>query len=91
MKMISPYYFCLDCDSVMDDTESLCFHPEAHSELDGNPVEWVGERRCIYCNSDNLEEAEYCDECGELFPRSMLDENSLCENCRQKYQEENEE
>ena len=78
------YYYCKDCDSFMDEIESICMIPEIHTELDNKPTEWITERRCLYCGSDNLEEAAECAECGEIFPVSMLDENDLCENCRGK-------
>lgn len=78
------YFYCRDCDSFMDEIESICMIQEVHTELENKPTEWIGERRCLYCGSDNLEEAAECAECGEMFPVSMLDENDLCENCRGK-------
>ena len=68
----------------MDSIEALRFCPEVHPELDGSPTEWIGERRCIYCGSDDLEEAAECSECGELFPESELDDEGLCADCRRE-------
>lgn len=73
----------------MDDTEALCWSPEVHTELDEKPIEWVSWLRCIYCNNEDLEDAAECEECGELFPESLLDENGLCADCRTKEEENN--
>lgn len=75
------FYICNKCGNEMDDHEALVLVPEVHNELDEKPIEWIGELRCIYCGSDDLEEAEYCDECQELFPLDQLDANWLCPTC----------
>ena len=80
------YLYCRDCGEYMDEVEALRFTPEVHDELEGKPTEWIGERRCIYCGSDDLEEAAECQECGELFPESELDDDGLCEDCRKDYE-----
>ena len=78
------YFYCPDCESFMDENEALCFTPEVHTELDEKPVEWVSNLRCIYCNGEHLEDAGECEECGELFRSSELDENGLCPDCREE-------
>lgn len=65
----------------MDELEALVSVPETHSELDGNPIEWLTELRCIYCDNADLEEAVECDQCGEVFPESQISDG-LCDNCR---------
>ena len=84
------YYYCADCNGLMDEYEAFCLVPvpEIHNELSNKPVEWTCENHCIYCNSTNLEEAMRCESCGELFPRFMLDENWLCEDRREKAEKE---
>ena len=37
---------------------------------------------CPFCKSDDISEAERCEECGEYFPGEMLD-MSLCPECRE--------
>ena len=81
------YLYCRDCAEFMDEVEALRFTPEVHDELEGKPTEWIGERRCIYCGSDDLEEADECQECGELFPESELDDEGVCEDCRKEYED----
>ena len=81
------YFYCSDCQSFMDENEALCWTPEVHTELDDKPTEWVSHLRCIYCGSDNLEDACECDHCGELFIRTMLDDNWLCEDCRKEIED----
>lgn len=81
-------YYCAECDAFMDEIEALTFYPEVHTELEERPIEWIGELRCIYCNSDNLEETSYCEGCGELFPESWL-EDGLCEECRREEESNN--
>lgn len=76
------YLMCRECQEFMDEEEAVQFYPETHYELDDHPTEWIGERRCIYCGSDDLEEAAECQECGELFPVSELDDEGLCADCR---------
>ena len=83
------YFYCRDCGGVMDEIEALCYVPEVHMELDNHPTEWLAENRCVYCNSDNLEEALRCDGCKEIFPESLLDENWLCGRCREEAEKEN--
>lgn len=78
------YFWCRQCDSYMDNIEALQFQPEVHTELDEKPTEWIAENRCIYCGSDDLTDAGWCEECGELFPDTLLDENGICEACREK-------
>lgn len=77
------YYHCPECDGLMDEFEATCLVPEIHTELDGSPTEMLSMLRCIYCGYDELEEARFCEGCGELFPESALDENDLCEECRE--------
>ena len=62
------YLYCRDCGEYMDEVEALRFTPEVHDELEGKPTEWIGERRCIYCGSDDLEEAAECQDviCREI-------------------------
>lgn len=79
--MSSKFYICNHCGNEMDDYEALVLVPEVHNELDEKPIEWIGQLQCIYCGSDDLEEAEYCEECGELFPLDQLDINWLCPTC----------
>lgn len=49
-------WYCQDCGLSMDDVEVMTFYPVSHPELDGNPIEWIGQRQCIYCGSPNVEE-----------------------------------
>ena len=83
-------YICLRCGTVSEEHDALCFFPEVHDELPEKPTEWMARLCCPECGSEDLEEAELCDECGEYFLRSELDENDLCPACREKVEAENE-
>lgn len=78
------YFYCNECGGVMDAVEALCFRREIHNELDERPTEWIGERRCLYCGSYDLEEAVYCDDCGELFPDTLLNDG-FCPDCYERW------
>jgi len=45
-------YLCLECDTEFDEDDGLVFYDEPHPELDGCPVERIGELRCPCCGSD---------------------------------------
>ena len=70
----------------MDDIEATRLHREVHTELDGHPTEWLWELRCLFCGSDDLEEAEYCERCDELTPVSEMTDG-LCRNCYERMME----
>lgn len=83
------YYICKHCDGYMEAREASVFVPEIHYELDEKPTEWLHELRCIYCNApeDELEEAEFCDYCGDIFQLEEL-EDGLCPACQKKLEKE---
>lgn len=83
-------HICLRCGTVSEEHDALRFFPEVHDELPEKPTEWMARLCCPECGSEDLEEAELCDECGEYFLRSELDENDLCPACREKIEAENE-
>ena len=76
------YFYCAECNGVMDEIEATVFIPEIHPELDGCPTEYLTERRCIYCGSPFIEEAAECEKCGEITPVSDL-EDGLCPECQE--------
>lgn len=80
------YFICNNCDSIMDEIEATCLRQEVHTELDGHPTEWIWELRCIYCGSDDLEEAELCEKCDEYYPVSEMTDG-LCKRCYERMME----
>ena len=78
------YWFCQDCGEVIPRDElKLIRHEEWHYWLDGSPAEAFYEIRCPYCGSELIDEAEYCDGCGEPCNPSDL-EDGLCAICREE-------
>ena len=76
---------CLECGNVFDDDE-ISYWSESRGEFWGEPCseEMSG---CPYCGGD-YEDAYECEECGEYFTLDELDENHLCEDCREDDEEE---
>lgn len=77
-------YICADCGGVMDEREATRFMPEVHDELPERPTEWVSELRCIYCDSEDLDEAEICSFCGEYYKAEDVDHYGMCKKCKQE-------
>ena len=77
-------YCCEKCDEVFSADDVVCKRTdEVLYWLDDRPVASFYEWFCPYCGSDEIVEAEYCEECGEAFPPREL-EDGLCETCRVK-------
>jgi len=45
-------YLCLECDTEFNEEDGVYTQREPHPELDGCPVEVIGELRCPYCGAD---------------------------------------
>jgi len=82
------YWVCLDCNEIIPrDDLQIIRHEEWHYELDGYPAEMFYEIRCPYCGSELIDEAVYCDGCGEpCSPKDLTD--GLCVACRGKAEQE---
>lgn len=77
------YFYCNDCHEIFSEEEAIYSTVEnVHWWLDDKPVERWTERLCPYCRSDDLEECEYCDYCGEPFPPGALPADGMCAECR---------
>ena len=82
-------YYCKDCGELFDEDDIV-------EEDESFPVEYWGSivtcpcysSHCPYCNSNDIEEAPKCDKCGEYFSPDDLDEDGLCEDCREENKEE---
>ena len=75
------YWYCQDCNEIIPrDDLQIIRHEEWHYELDGYPAEMFYEIRCPYCGSELIDEAVYCDGCGEpCSPKDLTD--GLCTVC----------
>lgn len=77
-------YYCEDCGEVFDEDE-------IELRVNGEWLEYWGSRvyrevntsLCPHCGSESIQEASYCDKCGEAYPPENLDENNLCEDCKE--------
>ena len=82
-------YYCERCKELFDEEE-------AHYEDCGFWCEFWGhdvyneayEMQCPHCRGTDFEEAPMCDVCREYFTPDELDENDLCECCREERGEE---
>lgn len=86
---MSEMYICLDCGEAFDREDS------------GTSREWIGEDRyesnssgwmyytvCPRCGSDEIAEAEQCDECGEYYDKTdmiRVGDTKLCHGCANEY------
>ena len=84
MMALVGYWYCQDCCEVIPRDELRITHTnEWHTWLDDCPAELFYEAHCPYCGSELLDEAEYCDMCGEpCNPKDL--EDGLCEVCRKE-------
>lgn len=76
---------CLECGKTFEDSE-IAHWQESRGEFWGVPcTETVS--GCPHCRGD-YEKAVMCENCGEWFLEDELDENYLCEDCREDIDEE---
>jgi hypothetical protein len=76
---------CLECGKVFEDYE-VDHWREGRGEFWGVPVT-VDVSGCPWCRGV-CEEAHECESCGKYFTLDELDENHLCEDCREDSDEE---
>lgn len=81
------WYYCQDCGAVFSEEDLLVETVEnRHWWLDDCPVERWTEYSCPECGSSDVEEAEYCDYCGDAFrPEDLTD--GVCAKCRKAEKE----
>lgn len=82
------FWVCQDCNEIIPRDELKTIrHVERHYWLDDCPAEDFYEFRCPYCGSELIDEAEYCDGCGEpCSPKDLTD--GLCAVCREEAEKE---
>ena len=71
---------CLECEKVFED-EEIAYWQESRGEFWGEPA-YESMSGCPHCRGD-YDEAIKCDACGQYFTLNELDENHLCEECRE--------
>ena len=79
---------CLECGKVFEDDE-IAHWQESRGEFWGSPA-YETMSGCPHCQGD-YEEAYECEECGQYFTLDELDENCLCEDCREDEEDSDEE
>ena len=83
------WFYCEDCRALFPEEDvNVSVIYDHHWWLDDCPTETFYLRKCPECGSENVEEAAFCDECGEVCLPEDLDENWLCAECRKKYEQE---
>ncbi len=76
------FYYCEDYGAIFmkEDITVVC-EEEPQPWVDGCPVEKIYEWHCPECGSSDVNECEYCEDCGEPFaPGDLVD--GVCVNCR---------
>ena len=82
-------YYCEHCGEIFDEDDIKYEDESFLVEYWGSMVTCpCYSSHCPYCNSEDIDEASKCDECGEYFNPDDLDEDGLCEHCREENQEE---
>lgn len=79
---------CLECGKVFEDDE-IAHWRESRGEFWGSPA-YETMSGCPHCEGA-YEEAHECEGCGEHFTLDELDENHLCEYCREDEDDTDEE
>ena len=79
---------CLECGEVFDDDE-IAYWEERRGEFWGFPA-YETMSGCPHCKGDYVEAYE-CENCGKYFTLDELDENHLCEDCREDEEEDTDE
>lgn len=83
-------YYCKHCKSLFDEDQIVSVDESFSTECWGSSVTCPCSSSCCpYCGDDDIEEAPKCDECGEYFVPGETYED-LCEECREKEYEEDE-
>ena len=78
-------YYCENCDELFDEEDAHYEDCGFYTEVWGHQeYQEFWELQCPYCRSTELEEATTCSCCGEYFKPNELDDDCLCEDCRQK-------
>lgn len=82
--MTMDWMYCEDCKAIfIKDDAGVRVERDVHYWLDDKPVEEWAEWFCPECGSGNIEEADYCEICGEvIIPEDSPD--GLCEECRKR-------
>lgn len=79
---------CLECGKVFEDDE-IAYWQESRGEFWGFPA-YESMSGCPDCHG-GYEEAYQCENCGKYFTKDELDENCLCEDCREDEEDSDEE
>ena len=78
------YWTCRECGEVFPVSDIRMVKRETcHYWFDGQPIETSYEAYCPICGSEDIEPAEYCDNCGEPCSQNEL-VDGLCAVCREK-------
>ena len=81
-------WYCQDCGETFDESEIEVDRAYEYSDRIGHGgMYWDDEYRCPHCGSEDIDECEICDLCGEYFPPSKLEyvgssDFHACEDCR---------
>lgn len=79
---------CLECGKTFEEDE-IKHWKEDRGEFWGFPS-YENMSGCPHCQGD-YEEAYECENCGKYFTLDELDENYLCEDCREDEEEKTDE
>ena len=73
-------YICNDCHAAFDEP-GYRVERECHAWLDDKPVREECYPICPECGSENFEEADYCEYCGDVVRKTELIGGCVCEKC----------
>ena len=83
MGLVS-YWYCQRCRGIIAQEDlNFAWEEELHYWLDDCPVETYVTAHCPCCGSEEIDEAEYCEVCGEPFAPEDL-EDGICKECMEK-------
>lgn len=76
--------YCKDCGCIFDEEDANIEDCGFYTEVWGHQEYQVFDvLRCPDCNSDEIDDAEKCEECGDYFSPDELDEDGYCPYCHE--------
>ena len=75
---------CPECESMFDEPDTVLYRAGRIGNGSENWEKNEYEDVCPVCGSDEIYEAQFCDDCEKEVDEGELDEDDLCQECAAK-------